>query len=250
MTEVDDHERRFVRNSSSRELSKTERRKVEKAFARYLDTIPQRKREHREVFYDVKDVVGRAGFGIGSAGLPAYNVLIEGFNQALENDVILTLKQGNIPAVSRYVDESAADDYFDHEGQRTVISQRALQAHTDPFLGYTTIDGTGFVVAEKSPYEADLDWSDITEPDEIEPVLVNLGRATAKIHCVSDTDSEQDLVEFQTEEAIAEVIGGDADGFVAELVDFGDTYAARVRKDHALFVEGFRGGAFDAVSAL
>ena len=28
----------------------------------------------------VKDVVGRSGFGIGRAGLPAYNVLIEGFN--------------------------------------------------------------------------------------------------------------------------------------------------------------------------
>jgi uncharacterized protein (DUF2252 family) len=250
MTEIVGHDRRFVRDPTTRDLSKTERRKVEAAFERYLDTIPQRKREHREVFYDIKDVVGRAGFGIGSAGLPAYNVLIEGFNQALENDVVLSIKQGNIPAARRFVDVEAARDYFEHEGHRTVVSQRALQAHTDPFLGYTTIDKVGFVVAELSPYEADLDWGEITEPDEIEPVLVNLGKATAKIHCVSDHDSDQTLVDFQTEEAIATVVGDDEDAFVDELVDFAMSYADRVRKDHALFVDAFRGGAFDAVSAL
>jgi uncharacterized protein (DUF2252 family) len=250
MTEIVDHDRRFVRDATTRELPKSERRKVEAAFASYLDTIPQRKREHRDVFYDVKDIVGRAGFGIGSAGLPAYNVLIEGFNQALENDVVLSMKQGNVPAVSRFVDEPAIRDYFEHEGHRTVVSQRALQAHTDPFLGYTTIDKVGFTVAELSPYEADLDWAEITEPDEIAPVLMSLGRATAKIHCVSDHDSDQTLVDFQTEEAIANVIGHDVDAFVAELVDFAVTYADRARKDHALFVDAFRGGAFDAVSAL
>ena len=47
------------------------------------------------------DVVGRSGFGIGSAGLPAYNVLLEGYDQALENDVVLSLKQGAVAAPSR-----------------------------------------------------------------------------------------------------------------------------------------------------
>jgi uncharacterized protein DUF2252 len=80
-------------------------------------------------------------------------------------------------------------------------------------------------------------------------VLVELGRATAKLHCVSDEDSDEPLVEFQTEEAIAAVVGDDTDGFVAELVDFGLRYADRARKDHALFVDAFRSGAFDLVSA-
>jgi uncharacterized protein (DUF2252 family) len=250
MTEVRDHERHFVRDSASRELGRRERRKVQDAFDRYLDTIPQRKRERREVFYDVKDAIGRAGFGVGSAGLPAYNILIEGFNQALENDVVLSMKQANVPAMSRYGAESAAKEYFEHEGQRTVVSQRALQSHADPFLGYTTIDGVGYVVDELSPYESDLDWSDITEPDEMGPVLTALGRATAKVHCVSDEDSDQDLVDFQTETAIAEVIEGSEDEFVAELVDFGIAHAERTRQDHALFVDAFRGGGFSAVSAL
>ena len=59
-----------------------------------------------------------------------------------------------------------------------------------------------------SPYEVDLDWDGITEPDDIAAVVDLLGRATAKIHCASDEDSEQDLVDFQVEEAIVGVAGG------------------------------------------
>ena len=109
----------------------------------------------------------RPGFGIGSAGLPAYTVLIEGFNQALDNDVVLSIKQGNVAAPSRVVDDRDVHEYFQHHGHRTAVSQRALQAHADPLLGYTDIDGVGFVVSELSPYEADLDWSELTEPDEL-----------------------------------------------------------------------------------
>ncbi len=186
----------------SRRLGKAERRKVEKAFARYLETIPESKQVDRELFYDVRDVVGKTGFGIGSAGLPAYNVLVEGFNQSLDNDVVLSMKQANVPAVSRFVDRATVEDYFDNEGHRTVVSQRALQAHTDPLLGYTEIDGVGYVVAEISPYEIDIDWGELNEPDEMAAVVEQLGRATAKVHCASDEDSDQDLVDFQVEEAL------------------------------------------------
>ena len=122
--------------------------------------------------------------------------------------------------------------------------------HTDPFLGWTTVDKVGYVVAEVSPYEADLDWSDITEPDQIAPVLEALGRATAKIHCVSDEDSDEDLVNFQTEHAIAEAIGDDPGPFIEDLVEFGVKYAVKARHDHSLFVDAFRDGDFDLVSAV
>ena len=70
------------------------------AFERYLESIPETKRFDRALFYELHDVVGKSGFGIGSAGLPAYNVLVEGFSQALDNDVVLSMKQANVPAVS------------------------------------------------------------------------------------------------------------------------------------------------------
>lgn len=51
---------------------------------------------------------------------------------------------------------------------------------SDPFLGHTTAHGAGFVVHVLSPYQADLSWENLTEPDEIDAVLTDLGRAAAK----------------------------------------------------------------------
>jgi len=241
-TVIQDSVRIFQVDGSIRRLGKAERAKVVKAFTGYLETIPASKRFDRELFYELRDVVGKSGFGIGSAGLPAYNLLVEGYSQALDNDVVLSMKQANVPALSRFVDSSQIERYFHHEGHRTVVSQRALQVHTDPLLGHTTIDGVGYVVAEVSPYAVDLDWDGINEPDEMAAVVDLLGRATAKIHCASDEDSDQDLVEFQVEEAIAACLKGRRMEFTEHIVDFGIDYAVRAREDHALFVEAFREG--------
>ena len=250
MSEVTADGRRFTDGDGVRRLEDAERDRVVAAYEDYLGTIPEAKRVDRETFYTIKDVVGRSGFGIGSAGLPAYSILIEGFNEAHENDIVLSMKQGNRPALADVVDVPAMREAFEHEGERTAVSQRALQVHADPFLGYMTLDGVGFVVDEVSPYEVDLSWDGLYEPTEMEDVVVALGHATAKIHCVGDADSEHTIVDFQTEEAIAEVLRGREEEFVAEIVDFGVEYAERVRADHALFVEAFRSGRIGDVDAV
>lgn len=242
LTVLVDGTRMFAEQRTLRRLGRRERRAVVTAFEAYLETIPDDKRFDRDLFYDLRDVVGRSGFGIGSAGLPAYNLLVEGFSQALDNDVVLSMKQANVPAVSRFMDSREVERYFDHEGHRTVVSQRALQVHTDPMLGSTEIDGVGYVVSEISPYEVDLDWADITEPDDIGGVVDLLGRATAKIHCASDEDSEQDLVDFQVEEVIARSLDRRRREFTDWVTDFGMSYAEQVREDHAHFVHAFREG--------
>ena len=248
-TVVQDYQRRFRHGPSRRELGRRERKRVEEAYDGYLRTIPDSKRLG-SLTYRLKDVVGTRGFGVGSAGLPAYNLLVEGHTQALENDVLLSMKQGNFAAPSRVVDDQEARDFFQHHGHRTAVSQSALQAHADPWLGWTDMDGVGYVVAELSPYQSDLDWASLSEPDQIGPVLEQLGRATAKVHCVSDKDSgETPLVDFQTEDAVMKSAGADVDGFVADLVDFAHAYAEVVRRDHELFVDAFRRGRIPEVSA-
>ena len=248
ITVVDDWDRRFRNAPGVRRLDGEEREKVVAAFDRYLETIPQTQR-FRGIAYDVKDVIAKTGFGIGSAGLPAYTVLIEGFNQSLDNDAVLSLKQGNVAAPSRVVDDADVHAYFTNQGHRTAVSQRALQAHADPLLGYTDIDGVGFVVSEISPYDADLDWSELTEPDELAEVIEQLGRAVAKVHCVSDSDSDQSLVDFQTEDAIVAAIGAHEDEFVSDICTFGLEYASVVRDDHRHFVEAFRAGRIPGVTS-
>ena len=247
VTVVEDYARRFRKAPGVRHLEDEERGRVEQAFAGYLETIPESKRLG-SLTYAVKDVVGKSGLGIGSAGLPAYNLLVEGHTEALENDVVLTMKQGNVAAPSRIVEDDACAAHFVHHGHRTAVSQRALQAHADPWLGWTELAGadgatTGFVVAEYSPYEKDLDWSGLTEPDELAEVLEQLGRATAKVHCVSDVDdASTPLVDFQVEDAIVAAVRGREDELVEDLTAFALDYGARARKDHALFVDAFRSG--------
>ncbi|HEX2073909.1 MAG TPA: DUF2252 domain-containing protein [Geodermatophilus sp.] len=248
MTVVEEHRRRFADSPRNRRLGDAERDRVLAALDRYRETVvPPRRR--RDVTFDVKDLIGTGGFGIGSAGLPAYNVLLEGYDQALENDVVLSLKQGNVPAPSRIVRDPGIRGYFDHEGHRTAVSQRALQANVSQFLGHTEIDRVGFVVTELSPYELDLDWEDLTEPEQVAPVLDQLGRATAKMHCVGDADSDHTLVPFQTEDAITAMVGDRREEFVADLVEFAHRYARRTQEDHQLFVDAFRAGAIPGISS-
>lgn len=254
MTVVEEHARRFADGPGVRRLDEAEARRVLTAFLDYRETLPVGRRD--AVTFDVLDVVGRSGFGIGSAGLPAYSLLIEGFTQALDNDVVLSMKQGNVAAPSRVVDEERASAYFEHHGHRTAVSQRALQAHADRFLGWAALPGeedapghpVGFVVSEVSPYEADLSWDEVSEPEDLEVLVPQLGRATAKIHCVADTESDHDLVDVSVEEAVGRCVGGDVDGLVATMTAFAHEYARRAREDHALFVDAFRGGAFEAVA--
>ncbi|PPB49195.1 DUF2252 domain-containing protein [Arthrobacter pityocampae] len=249
LTLIEDYERQFRDDGSIRVLEDHERQEVAEAFDRYLATIPDSERSRRRVFYRVKGIVGKKGFGIGSAGLPTYNVLIEGFDEAQENDIILTMKQSNIAAPSRIVDDERVRGYFEDDGHRAVISQRSLQTHTDPFLGYTTIRGVSYVVSELSPYKRDLSWEDLTEPEDMVPVLEALGQATAKIHCSTDEDSDHDLVPFRTETAIMAVVDRSREDFLDDIVGFGEAYAATVREDHALFVDAFREGLITAVPA-
>ena len=153
--------RAFREDRSVRRLGKRERARGRQGLrAATSTTIPEDKRFDRELFYDLHDVVGKSGFGIGSAGLPAYNLLVEGYSQALDNDVRAVDEAGQRAGgqpVRRHQRGRRATSTT--RGTAPWCSQRALQVHTDPLLGHTAIDGVGYVVAEVSPYEVDLDWS-------------------------------------------------------------------------------------------
>src|SRR5436190_6721848 len=56
--------RKFHDDPTVRRLSKREHAQVMAAFESYLETIPDDKRFDRALFYDVRDIVGKSGFGI------------------------------------------------------------------------------------------------------------------------------------------------------------------------------------------
>lgn len=239
LTVVENYERRFTIDNQSRPVDPSMRERVMEAFEQYLQTIPPGKRQNR-VSYNVKDIIARRGVGIGSAGLPSFNLLVEGHTQALENDIVIYMKQAQTASPSRFISDESIKGYFEHNGHRTVLSQRALQAYADPWLGYTALAGVGQLVAEVSPYTTDLAWDNINDLADILQMLDYLGQAVAKMHCVSDVDSDQELVPFSTDQAINEALQGNEDDFVQAMVVFGEGYGDIVRDDYVLFIDAFR----------
>ncbi len=243
-TEVFDGERKFKINKNCIKLDDAQRAKVEAAMVEYYTTIPKLK-QRSKITYNIKDIVRRRGLGIGSAGLEMYSVLLEGETEALENDIIISLKVAQPSATEKFVKDKNAEVYFIHEGHRTTISQRALQSYSDPFLGYTTLDGRGVFATEVSPYVADLNWSEINDMDDILEVVEYLGQCIAKIHTCSDDDSDQTLINYSTEEEIHAVLDGHESEFVDYLVKFGEQYALQTLQDHRLFVDAYRNHLFE-----
>jgi uncharacterized protein (DUF2252 family) len=244
-THIHGHERHFTRGDDVDEVEGDAREKVMQAFKRYLETLPNPKRRDGSC---VKDIVSRRGVGIGSAGLPTYNLLVAGENEALDGDVVVYMKQSQPSAVSIQLQDAKAKEYFKNDGHRTVTSQRALQAHADPWLGWTEIDGKGYMVTEVSPFAVDMEWGEINDPEQIEAVVKNLGQAVAIMHAAADNESEESLVPFSTEKAIGEAIGESGEKFESFLLDFAHSYSARARKDHQLFIDAFRNGKIAGMS--
>jgi uncharacterized protein (DUF2252 family) len=244
-THIHGHERHFTRGDDVDEVEGEVRETVVEAFKRYLETLPNPKRRDGSC---IKDVVGRRGVGIGSAGLPTYNLLVAGENEALDGDVVVYMKQSQPSAVSTQLQDAKAKAYFKNDGHRTVTSQRALQAHADPWLGWTEIDGIGYMVSEVSPFAIDIEWAEINDPEQIEAVVGNLGEAVAIMHAAADDESVESLVPFSTEKAIAEAIGDDDAGFEKYLTDFAHQYSAVARRDHQLFIDAFRNGQIPGMS--
>ncbi|MBD3562376.1 DUF2252 domain-containing protein, partial [Planktothrix sp. FACHB-1355] len=146
-THIENYDRRFTLGSSVTPVDSEIRTKILEAFPDYLKSIPRSKKFER-LNYNIKDIVVRQGMGIGSAGTSSYNLLLEGPTQALENDIIIYMKPAQVAAPSLVVTDPKIKNYFLHDGHRTVISQRALQAYSDPWLGYTTLNGMGMLVEE------------------------------------------------------------------------------------------------------
>ncbi|TAF32359.1 MAG: DUF2252 domain-containing protein [Cytophagales bacterium] len=238
-TEIVNYDRRFKLGKSILPVSDEKKAQIMGALEAYYKSIKSGKK-NKNFGFAVKDISRRKGLGVGSAGLPIYSILIEGESQSLENDLIISMKEAQPSAVAQYITDENVGKYFLHNGHRTATSQRALQAFADPFLGHTTLDGKGMFVTEVSPYGADLEWDDINDLDDMLEVTDYLGQCVAKIHCCSDDDSDQSLINYSIEDAINAVLNGKEADFINYMVDFGENYAAQVRKDHALFVDAFR----------
>jgi uncharacterized protein (DUF2252 family) len=131
-------------------VDKATKRKVIDALNRYALTLP---RERRLMLgrYHVADVAHRV-VGVGSVGTRAYLVLLFGNGEA--DPLFLQVKEAMPPAHAPFLPSALGE--FQHNGKRVIIGQRALQASSDPMLGYADIDGRDFYVRQMKNLKASI----------------------------------------------------------------------------------------------
>jgi uncharacterized protein (DUF2252 family) len=93
--------------------------------------------------YVVVDVAHKV-VGVGSVGLRAFVVLLQGNNA--QDLVFLQLKQARRSSVAPFVHGGTA--WHTHQGQRVVEYQQTLQTVSDPLLGWTTVDSRDYYVRQ------------------------------------------------------------------------------------------------------
>ena len=194
MTEIRDCERRFAPGGG---VVRAGRRPTRDAVAGGVRRLPARRCPRTTAAAGRVPRQGRgggAGIGIGWAGLPSYNMLLEGHTDALENDVVIYMKQAQTPAVSRHITDPAVRGYFQHEGHRTAT--RSGPSRRTPTRGWAGPSWTAR--ASWSPRCRRTRWTwtgrDVEEPGEIAAVVADLGRATATMHAAADDESGHGLV--------------------------------------------------------
>jgi uncharacterized protein (DUF2252 family) len=140
------------------QIDKTTKQKVMDSLADYSLTLS---RERRIMLnrYHIIDVAHRV-VGVGSVGTRAYLVLL--FGNGEDDPLFLQVKEAGTPAHAPFVPPLPKE--MSHNGKRVVVGQRALQASSDPMLGYTTIDGRDYYVRQMKNLKASVPIEWLTGP--------------------------------------------------------------------------------------
>ena len=131
-------------------VDKTTKQKVIDSLGPYSLTIA---RERRIMLnrYHVVDVAHRV-VGVGSVGTRAYLVLL--FGNGDDDPLFLQVKEATTPAHAPFL--PPLEKEMNHHGKRVITGQRALQASSDPMLGYTSIDGRDYYIRQMKNLKASI----------------------------------------------------------------------------------------------
>lgn len=188
-----------------------QRRAVLAALTAYSESL-QPERRHFLAQYHPLDVAFKV-VGTGSVGLRDYVIYFEG--NGAGDPLFLQIKEQPGSAYAPYVSGQALAL---HQGQRVVNGQRAMQAQSDPFLGWTTIANRHYEVRQLNDHKGNIAVGDLTgggllEYAEMCGELLARGHARSGDACV-----------------LAGYIGN-GERFGEALMRFADAYAGQTEKD-------------------
>ncbi len=150
--------------------------KVVNSLEKYTDSLlPERR--HFLAQYRPVDVAFKV-VGTGSVGLRDYVVFMEG--NGAKDPLFLQVKEEVASGYAPYVGAKGRGAKK-HQGRRVVEGERAMQLQSDPFLGWTTMEGRDYLVRQLNDHKASIQLESLKSAGLLEYAAV-CGEMLARGH--------------------------------------------------------------------
>ncbi|HYK37445.1 DUF2252 domain-containing protein [Alloacidobacterium sp.] len=189
----------------------------------YAQTLSPERRFLLSRFHVVD--VGHRVVGVGSVGTRAYLALLMG--NCDQDPLFLQIKEAIVPAHAPYVPTLTSE--FNHQGKRIVIGQRALQASSDIFLGWTTIHGRPYYVRQMKNMKGGvpIEW---LSGESFYFIAWACGSILGRAHART------------SEPAVLAGYCGNSKVLDEALADWAEAYGDQTEADHATLVKAIKSG--------
>jgi uncharacterized protein (DUF2252 family) len=196
----------------------------------YVMSLPE---ERRVIIMRYRSLdVAQKVVGVGSVGTRCAVVLALGGSEG-DDPLFMQIKEAGASVLEPYV---GASPYPNH-GQRVVVGQRLMQAASDIFLGWTTLNGRDYYARQLR----DMKFS--AEIEGMDPILFN-----AYVELCATTLAR---AHARTGNA-AQIAGylGNRDVFDQAIASFAETYANQAERDHAALLAAIKEGRVQAQTGV
>ncbi|MGC1870933.1 MAG: DUF2252 domain-containing protein [Acidobacteriaceae bacterium] len=105
--------------------------------------------------------------GTGSIGLRDYCVYMVG--NGPKDPLFIQIKEEVASAYAPYLRHARSDENLqNHQGKRVVEGERLMQLQSDPFLGWTTLEGRDYLVRQLNDHKASVKLDDLKQAGLVE----------------------------------------------------------------------------------
>jgi len=180
----------------------------------------------RQMLFDCYEPadVGFKVVGMGSVGTRDYIVLMLGRNSGENDPLFLQIKEEPPSACAKYYEDRSAPD---HQGERVVRGQRALQVFSDLLLGWCSIAGRDYLVRQMNDHKSSV------QPEELKGNrLLEYGKVCAELLAKGHARSGDPTL-------LADYLGRPGKAEKA-LLQFALAYAVQVEKDYEAFLKALK----------